>query len=187
MKKLRWLCLALFVLLWLSRPAPARAHWGAPYPVLLEQGVGPYLVSALADPDVGTGTFIVQITLLDGTAAPADTTISLWVQPEDGHLDAYGQEAEREVTRGEERFVARIPFDSEGQWQVRLELEGSAGPGEVSFGVRVTPPGPGWWATVACLVPFAGLGILWWIGSRRQEQPPASSQAEDKDRIDTDD
>lgn len=186
MKRLRSLCLALFLLLlWLSRPVPARAHWGAPYPVLLEQEVGPYLVSALADPDVGTGTFIVQITLLDGTATPADTALSLWVRPKDGHLDEYGQESEREVTRGEERFVARLPFDTEGQWQVRLVLEGPAGAAEVSFTVRVTPPGPGWWVTVACLVPFAGLGILWWMGSRRREQRPGSSQAEDQDSTDS--
>ena len=47
----------------LALPATAQAHVGAPYPILLEEAVGPYLVSALADPDVGKGTFYVLVTL----------------------------------------------------------------------------------------------------------------------------
>ena len=42
------------------------AHVGAPYPVLLEEPVGPYIVSALADPDVGTGTFYILVTMAGG-------------------------------------------------------------------------------------------------------------------------
>jgi hypothetical protein len=34
--------------------------------------------------------------------------------------------------------------------------------------VRVTPPGTGWLATLACLVPFLLLGAFWLRGIRRQ-------------------
>jgi hypothetical protein len=166
MRTIRFLfCLLLWSLL---APAVARAHVGAPYPVLLEEEVGPYLVSALADPDVGTGTFYVMITLTGGTPAPVDTTVTLQVEPEDGHRPAATHRAARQETRYGERFVAEVPFDAEGPWQVRLLVEGPAGRGQVSFPVRVTPSGTGWLATLACLVPFLLLGALWLRGARRQ-------------------
>jgi hypothetical protein len=165
--------LVLLIVLTMGRAytPPAEAHFGAPYPVLLEQEVGPYLASALADPDVGTGTFIVSLTLEEGSAVPAGTTLALWVRPEDGHVEEYGREAEREIRRGEERFIAEVPFDAEGPWQVRMEVAGPAGEGEVSFTVRVTPPGPGWLTTLACLTPFIGLGGLWVWSILRKERP----------------
>ena len=156
--------LLLALLAW---PSAALAHVGAPYPVLLEEPVGPYLVSALADPDVGTGTFYVLVSLADGEPVPPDTTITLWVAPEDGHQAETAHAAKREATRYGERFVAKVPFDAEGPWLVRLVIEGAAGVGETAFPVRVTPSGVGWLATVACLLPFAGLGALWWRGARR--------------------
>jgi cytochrome c oxidase subunit 2 len=152
----------------------ARAHVGAPYPVLLEQAVGPYIVSALADPDVGVGTFIVQATLAGGESVPADTVVTLWVWPEDGHADETDHQAQRQETRKGERFVVKVPFDAEGMWQVRLVLEGAVGRGETTFRVRVTPPGPGWVTTLVCLLPFIALGGLWLIGALRHHQAPTS-------------
>ena len=43
----RWI-LVWIGLAWLTYPSAAEAHVGAPYPVLLEELVGPYVVSALA-------------------------------------------------------------------------------------------------------------------------------------------
>jgi hypothetical protein len=86
------------LLAWLLWPGVAvQANVGAPYPVLLEQAVGPYVVSALADPDVGAGTFIVQVLSAEGTAPPADTVVTLWVTPQDGHADEAGRQ--RDVGR----------------------------------------------------------------------------------------
>ena len=164
----RWLLICSSVLLWLAWPSTALAHVGAPYPVLLEEPVGPYLASALADPDVGTGTFYILVTLTGGEPPGADTAVTVWVEPEDGHLAEAGYLAERQQTRYGERFVAEVPFDAEGAWQVRLAIEGPAGPGETSFPVRVTPSGVGWLATLACLVPFVILGGLWLRGTLRQ-------------------
>lgn len=165
MRKL-WVSLGLTLIL-LTLPQTALAHVGAPYPVLLEEPVGPYVASALADPDVGAGTFYVLVTLADGKPVPPGTTVTLWVKPEDGHQAETAHAAEREETRYGERFVAKVPFDAEGQWQVRLVIEGSAGVGETAFPVRVTPSGVGWLATMACLLPFVVLGLLWLRGIRR--------------------
>lgn len=168
MMRQRWFLGFLVAWLALAWPSPAMAHVGAPYPVLLEEPVGPYLVSALADPDVGKGTFYILVTTSGGDAPPADTVVMVWVEPEDGHLAEAGHRAERQETRYGERFVAEVPFDAEGPWQVRLVLEGSPGHGETSFPVRVTPSGIGWLATLACLLPFVILGGLWLRGTLRQ-------------------
>ena len=161
------LCIGLLLAL-VVRPAEAMAHVGAPYPVLLEEVVGPYIVSVLADPDVGTGTFYVMVTMAGNEPTPSGTVVMVWTMPEDGHVAETGSSAEREQTRYGERFVARAPFDAKGPWQVRLTIEGPAGTGEVSFPVLVTPSGTGWLATLVCLVPFVALGLLWLRGVRRQ-------------------
>lgn len=170
--KWRWLVgcfVSLFAAWWaLAWPPQAMAHVGAPYPVLLERAAGPYLASVLADPDVGTGTFYILVTLADGTPSPADTVVTIWVEPEDGHLAEAGYQAERQQTRYGERFVAKVPFDAEGPWQARLVIESAAGHGETLFPVRVTPSGLGWLASLACLVPFVILGGLWLRGTLRQ-------------------
>lgn len=164
----RWLLLWSVIAFWLVWPSTALAHVGAPYPVLLEEPVGPYVLSALADPDVGKGTFYILVTLAEGEPIPADTAVTVWVEPEDRHLAGADYSAERQQTRYGERFVAKVPFDAEGPWQVRLILEGTAGYGETSFLVQVTPSGTGWLATLACLLPFLVLGGLWLRGTLRQ-------------------
>lgn len=160
------------LLAFLVNPAPALAHVGAPYPVLLEEPVGPYVASALADPDVGKGTFYVFVALPAGESPPSDTTVTVWVKPEDDHLPESGHRAERQQTRYGERFVAEVPFDAEGPWQVRLVIAGSGGSGETSFPVKVTPSGIGWLATLACLLPFVLMGALWLRGSLRLRTAP---------------
>ena len=104
----RWLLICSSVLLWLAWPSTVQAHVGAPYPVLLEEPVGPYLTSALADPDVGKGTFYILVTLTSGEPPSPDTEVTVWVEPEDGHLAEAGYPAERQQTRYGERFVAEV-------------------------------------------------------------------------------
>lgn len=168
----RWALMVGLLLACLARPPLARAHVGAPYPVLLEETAGPYVASALADPDVGTGTFYILIAQPDGQPVPTDTNLTVWIVPEDGHLAESGYLAQREKTRYGERFVAKVPFDSEGPWQIRLAIDGQAGNGEISFPVQVTPSGLGWLATLMCLVPFLLLGFLWLRGTMRQRARP---------------
>lgn len=170
MERRRWIgwLIGMWIVCWQFGSTASLAHVGAPYPVLLEEVAGPYLVSALADPDVGTGTFYILATLLDGQQPPVGTMVTAWVRPEDGHASESSQPAERQETRYGERFVAKVPFDAEGPWQVRLVIEGPAGTGEVTFPVDVTPAGLGWLATLSCLLPFVVLGWLWFRGARRQ-------------------
>lgn len=169
-----WRALLMLLLLLLAWPQVALAHVGAPYPVLLEEPVGPYIASALADPDVGKGTFYILITLPGDEPPPADTVVSVWVEPEDGHIAGMAYTAERQDTRYGERFVAEVPFDAKGPWQVRLLIEGAAGSGEALFPVKVTPAGIGWLASLACLLPFVGLGALWLRGVMRQRSTRAA-------------
>jgi hypothetical protein len=167
------------LLAWLLWPGVAvQAHVGAPYPVLLEQAVGPYVVSALADPDVGAGTFIVQVLSAEGTAPPADTVVTLWVTPQDGHADEAGHQAQRQMTKDGERFIAKVPFDARGMWDVRLVVEGAAGRGEITFPVEVTPPYPGAVTTIVCLIPFIILGGLWAAGALRSRGSPRPTPPE---------
>jgi hypothetical protein len=163
---------AVLLLGLLAWPGVARAHAGAPYPVLLEEPAGPYLVSALADPDVGGGTFYIQVALADGTAAPAGTQVAVRARPEDGHLSVAAYEAARDDTRYGERFVAEVPFDAEGPWQVELVVGGPAGEGGAALSVEVTPPGTNWLTTVACLLPFLAAALIWLRAARRG--PPAT-------------
>jgi hypothetical protein len=164
----RWTLIFGLLPAWLAVAPLAWAHAGAPYPVLLEEPVGPYVVSALADPDVGGGEFFVLVEVLGGEVLPEATMVVLWVEPEDRHAGEQAYPAQRQETRYGERFVAEVPFDREGLWKASLVIEGPPGSGEISFPVEVTPPGVGWIATVACLVPFVILGLLWLRGTRRQ-------------------
>lgn len=164
----RWFLICGLLPAWLVSAPVAWAHAGAPYPVLFEESVGPYVVSALADPDVGGGEFFVLVTVPGGEVLSDATSVTLWVEPEDGHAFDVAYLAERQDTRYGERFVVEVPFDSEGSWMARLVIEGPTGYGEATFPVEVTPPGVGWIATLACLLPFAILGLLWWRGTRRQ-------------------
>jgi len=154
---------------WPARPAVVLAHAGAPYPVLVDEPAGPYRVSALADPDVGQGTFYIQAEPAAGAALPEGTVVAVSVQPADGHLAEATYPAERQTTRYGDRYVAAVPFDTEGSWGVRVELDGPAGRGEVAFPVEVTPPGISWLGTLACLIPFVLLGVLWLRGALRRQ------------------
>ena len=124
----------------------------------------------LADPDVGVGTFVVQVALAEGGAVATDTEVALWVQPEDGHAPEAGYRARRQATPDGEAFIANVPFDAEGMWQVRLVLEGPAGRGEAAFRVQATSPGQQWVSTLVCLLPFIALGGLWLVVALRGER-----------------
>lgn len=168
----RTLPLILAVFAWLTLARPTLAHVGPPYPVLLDEPVGPYVVSSLADPDVGVGTFILAIVDAQGRPAPPDTQVVLSVRPLDGHAAPASHVAQWQRMRDGERFIAQVPFDAEGMWQVQLSVEGTAGRGEISFDVRVTPANLPWLSSLLCLAPFLLVGILWIVGARRQRRRP---------------
>jgi hypothetical protein len=82
------------------------------------------------------------------------------------------------MTKDGERFIAKVPFDARGMWDVRLVVEGAAGRGEITFPVEVTPPYPGAVTTIVCLIPFIILGGLWAAGALRSRGSPRPTPPE---------
>ena len=60
---------------------PALAHYGPPFPLQVDQKVGPYVASVWSDPDIGTATFYVVLDAPKGRKLPARTSVRIGVQP----------------------------------------------------------------------------------------------------------
>lgn len=164
------LFMALF-LVW-SPSGPVWAHLGAPYVVLPEQAAGPYTITVWADPDLGTGTFFIGVNR-QGRALHAKTVVTVWAQPAGGNAAGRGFQATARANSNNENLVARVPFDAEGLWRIRLTLTGPAGDAEVRFNVQVTPPYPGALKVVLWLLPFLAVATLWFAAAFRQSRPSA--------------
>jgi hypothetical protein len=147
------------LLLALASPAPA--HEGPPYPILVDETVGPYVLSVWADPDVGVGTFHVLLDPPAGAALPGGTKVEIWVQPADGRIAEARFEARPARRSGGEQHDAEVEFATEERWRARFVLEGDAGGGEIATEVDVTPPGLGGLDLVWYAAPFAAVGFLW--------------------------
>ena len=80
--------LAAFILLCLcvSCAPLARGHNGPPFPIIVDQRVGPCIVSLWTHPDVGVGTFFVMVDGAPGIGIPGDLKIDLGIQPVSGRL-----------------------------------------------------------------------------------------------------
>jgi hypothetical protein len=137
------------------------AHEGPPYPIVVDQPAGPFVVSVWADPDVGTGTFFVMIDPPPGGAVPEDTSVEVAVQPTSGRLAEASHSASRQPIRDRAQYMAEVPFDAQEMWRVRVVLKSAAGGGEVATEVEVTPPGLGRFDLVLYLFPFVAIGALW--------------------------
>jgi|SRR5690606_30822169 len=140
---------------------PAHAHEGPPYPIIVDQAVGPCLMSVWADPDVGIGTFFVILEPLQGKAMPDHIKVDIAVQPVTGRLPEARHPAVREELPDRVQFKAEVPFDAQEYWRVRVLLETPQGGGEAVTDVEVTPPGYGSWDLIIYLFPFLLIGILW--------------------------
>lgn len=156
--------LLLLAALLLPAAAPAAAHSGPPYPLFVDQTVGPYRLSVWTDPDVGLGSF--WIVPDEETAAPG--RLLLRVRPSGARAPGESYEARLDPSSRRRQWVAQIPFDSEGEWQLRLIAEGDAGSGEIVRPVAVTPPGYGPGELLLYLAPFLLLGFIWWKALQRR-------------------
>lgn len=157
----------------LCAAARAPAHEGPPYPIMVDQVLGPCLVSVWADPDVGTGTFFVIVEPAGGGELPADVAVELGVRPVTGRLPEAVHQTAREGGRPPARFRAEIPFDAEETWRVRVSLRSARGGGEATTDVEVTPPGYGRWDLLIYLLPFAAVGFLWLRAVLKRRGRPA--------------
>ncbi|MBI5595097.1 MAG: hypothetical protein HY928_03305 [Elusimicrobia bacterium] len=148
----------------------AAAHDGPPFPVAVDARSGPYTMSVWADPDTGTGTFVL---LAEG---PEASEAELFVAPASGRLPEARWPALREPSRRGLRFVARPEFDAEEVWSFRALIRGPAGTGSVSGTVDVTPPDLGRAGMWLYLLPFLAVGALWAKALYSRRARPESSR-----------
>jgi len=158
----------------------ALAHNGPPFPIIENRQLGPVIVSVWTNPDVGTGSFFVLVDPPAGGRIPNDLKVDVAVQPISGRLPERSYAAWRENLRGQVEYKTLVPFDAQETWRVRVTLNSAAGGGEAVANVPVTPPGFGAWDMLLYLLPFLGVGFLWFKAMRhrhrRKAQPvPAQS------------
>lgn len=170
-----WLALAAS----LAAPRPSGAHEGPPFPLLVDQVVGPYLVSVWTDPDIGIGTFFVLMSpRVEGTELVPPTSVRVGVTPVSGRLPEAMYGARRERTRTGARYMAEVEFDQGEFWDVRVVIESPAGGGELDATVEATPDGSiGPIGLLVYAFPFALVGFLWWraAAARRRMEVEARS------------
>ncbi|HEY3787451.1 MAG TPA: hypothetical protein VGL71_01295, partial [Urbifossiella sp.] len=130
---------------WLLPICPVFAHEGPPFPIVMDQRAGPYIVSIWTDPDVGTGTFFVILAPAPGTTLPDELNVRVCVAPTSGRLAEACYDASRQNLRDQMQYFAEVEFDRQELWRVRVNVEGAGGSEEVLAEVEATPPGYGRW------------------------------------------
>jgi hypothetical protein len=142
---------------------PAQAHIGPPYPIMQNRKVGPFNVEVWSNPDVGTGSFyiIVDPPKGSGLRVPADMKVQVSVQPVSKRLPVATYGTWREKLLDHVEFKTLVPFDKQEMWHVRITFSSSTAEGEADTDVPVTPTLLGRWDLLLFLLPFLGIGILW--------------------------
>ena len=141
-------------------------HSGPPYPILSDHVAGPYVISIWTDPDTTDdgspgGQFWIRIHLADGGEVPPKTQASVAISAVDRLESA--RTASASPVRGDltNQFAA-VVMDHEGQFGVRVTVEGPRGRATVASSVEATydlrPPRS---LLLVYLVPFVLVGLLW--------------------------
>src|SRR3984893_4250354 len=159
--RLRKVSMLMFVGLTVLNVPLVRGHNGPPFPILVDQRVGPCIVSLWTHPDVGVGTFFVMVDATPGTSIPSELKIDLGIQPVSGRLAEVIYPTRRENLRGQVEYKTEVNFDRQEFWRARLIVHSSQGDGEATASVEATPAGFGRWDLLLYLLPFAGVGFLW--------------------------
>ena len=145
--------------------APSRlalAHEGPPFPILVDEVVGPYVAEVWTDPDIGIGTFFVILRPRSEGALVPPTSVRVAVAPVSGRLAEASYEARRERTRSGARYMAEVEFDRGEFWRVRVTIESPAGGGVLEAEVEATPAGTiGAIGLVLYALPFALIAAVW--------------------------
>lgn len=146
----------------LATVGAAIGHEGPPYPLLLDQRLGDYVVSVWADPDIGEAKFFVIVETPDGGIPAGEPQVSMWYEPTDGRTPRETISARPERLRDHLQFEARPYFDIQDWWNVGFRIESSGGKvDELTTNVESTPPGYGAWDLAVYSFPFAVLGVFW--------------------------
>lgn len=185
----------LALLLLALSAAPAWAHIGPPYPIMQNRKIGPLKIEVWSNPDVGVGSFFVVIDPPPGSSVPSDMKVQVAVQPVSKRLPEAIYGAWREKLKDRVEFKAVAPFDKEEMWHVRVILASAAVSGETDTDVMVTPTLLGRWNLLLFLLPFLGVGFLWFkaVSVRRKRKKgrkkaapratPAAGEAETQQEL----
>jgi hypothetical protein len=160
-KTVLWRALLMSVLLILGGSAEAWAHIGPPYPIMQNRKIGPLSVDVWSNPDVGIGSFYVIINPPKGGSVPADMKVQVVVQPVSRRLPEKAYGAWREKLKDLVEFKTVVPFDKEEMWRIRVLLSSAQVTGETDVDVMVTPTLLGRLNLLLFLLPFLGIGFLW--------------------------
>jgi hypothetical protein len=135
-----------------------------------DRKIGPLKVEVWSNPDVGTGSFFIVIDPPKGGSVPSDMKVQVSVQPVSGRLPVKTYNAWRDDLRDRVEFKAEAPFDKEETWKVEVTLSSAAVSGETDTNVEVTPALLGRWDLLLFLLPFLGVGFLWFkaVTTRRR-------------------
>ena len=148
----------------------AAAHAGPPFPIIVDQLAGPYVISVWTDPDVGIGTFFVILSPAPGKVLAEQNHVQVCVRPTSGRLPERCYDGTRQDLRGQVQYYAEVEFDQQEMWQVRVRVQGEDGTGELTAEVEATPPGFGAWDLAIYGFPFALFGLLWLCASLRSRR-----------------
>ena len=161
----------ILLLAFLLGALPIYGHSGPPFPILVDQRVGPYVASVWTDPDIGTGTFFVILEAPKGGSLPAQAVVRIGVQPVNKRLPEVLYEAEPQSVKEGARYFTKVKFDKGGMWRTRILIDGS----ELRADVEPTPDGIlGPFASLVYALPFLGIGFLWIKAVLRRRSPAAA-------------
>lgn len=145
----------------LQFPSLTIAHDGPPFPIIVDQQVGPCIISVWTDPDIGEGSFFIITQPAPNNSIPSDLTVQLAVQPTSGRLPETTYSAVREDLSGQVQYKTMVHFDVQEMWRVRVKLQSAQGNGEAESFVEPTPEGLGRWDLLIYVLPFVAIGFLW--------------------------
>jgi hypothetical protein len=176
--------LVVLLLAELGPVAAASAHEGPPFPIIVDQRAGRYVISVWTDPDVGIGTFFVILAPVPGTTLLAENEVEVCVQPTSGRLPEACYAGKRQNLRDRVQYYAEVEFDRQEMWRVRVRVSGAGESAEVTSEVEATPPGFGAWDLLIYGFPFILFGTLWLVAalrgrSRRHHAAPFASVGPD--------
>ena len=167
-----WRTSIAVALFFLSGSSAVWAHIGPPYPIMQDRKIGPLKVEVWSNPDVGTGSFFIVIDPAKGGSVPSDMKVQVTVQPVSGRLPKKTYDAWRDKLRDRVEFKAEALFDKEETWKVEVALSSKEISGETDTNVEVTPALLGRWDLLLFLLPFLGVGFLWFkvVTTRRRNR-----------------
>jgi len=171
--------IALMLLVCLVNLPTAHAHQGPPFPIIMDEPLGDYVVQVWTDPDIGEATFFVILETPAGDPPSEVPTVSMWAEPVNKRLERTSYEAHQQNLRNRMQFESKPYFDIQDMWNVGFVITPPGGtPLELKAEVESTPPGLGPWDLAIYLLPFLLFGGLWLMGLVRKRRFAAQARRE---------